>query len=85
MATRRLVSMIRHKTGSMYRGTERDDFPRKLVADAIRLSRRISRKRPDGRPCLRGGLDAVRMTRPASAIPAHPDFLPAWQVDRANT
>jgi hypothetical protein len=78
MEARRLVSKVRHLTGSFYRGQYRPDLPRKTVAEAIRLRRKFTRRRHPS------GIDAVRCCFPASSIPTHLAFVSEWPVDRAN-
>jgi hypothetical protein len=80
MDARRMVSKIRHLTGSLYRGEPNRDLPRVAVARAIREHRRMC---PHVRPATSGS-NAYRMLNPAASIPTRAEYIPHWPVDPAN-
>jgi len=89
MNAKRLVSSVRHLTGSLYRGHERQ-IPRSEVARSLKEWRRISAGAPSlNRQPARGlqctsGANAFRMLHPSSSVPTRQEFTVYWPVDQAN-
>jgi hypothetical protein len=75
MKASRLVSKIRHLTGSLYRNHS-NLIPRTEVARALKRHRKMGLR-------IQAGLNVFRVHNPASGGPTRLDYVSAWNTDLA--